>query len=459
VKQRRTRVAMAAATAAGVMLAPVALDPGSAYAATTPTVTNLTYSFTATQVGGMPGEVSPGNPATTLGLYYPEGVAANNGDVFIANTNDNTVGELNASQVPSIVAGSYEGYGEHGDGGPATSASLDSPGGVAVDSAGDVFIADTEDNVVREVYGPSSPNAGEIVRVAGTGTAGYTGDGGPATSAELDSPQSVAVDSAGDLFIADTYSNAVREVTPAGTITTIAGNGKAGYAGDNGPGSAAELNDPSGVAVDALGDVYIADTSNNVIRRVQGPTTTGTGETLGEITTIAGNYADDQAANGQGGHSGDGGPAIDAQLYAPEGVAVDDAGDLFIADTFNNAVREVYPDGQITSLVNSAATSGTPTSGASAASAKLEGPYSVAVDDTTGDVYVADTHANGITEVTGLAPSVGQAVAGPGSIGGPGAELPETPFIIALPLSAFALGGAAVGFRRRRRNCNLAARA
>jgi hypothetical protein len=455
VKARTTRAALAAATVGGAILAPLAIDPGSAYAAT-PTISNLTFSFTAAQVAAIPGEVSPGNTATTLGLYYPEGIAANNGLIYIANTNDNLVGELSGSPLaPSIFAGTYQGYGETGDGGPATSATLYSPGGVAVDSAGDVFIADTEDNVVREVYGPSSPNAGKIALVAGNGTPGYTGDGGPATSAELDSPQSVAVDSSGDLFIADTYNNAIREVTPNGTITTIAGNGQAGYTGDGGPATSAELNDPSGVAVDAVGDVYIADSSNNVIRRVQGPNTTGTGETQGEITTIAGDYAADAANDGQGGHSGDGGSAVDAQLYAPEGVALDDAGDLFIADTFNNAIREVYPNGQITTLVNTAAASGTPANGAVAASAKLEGPYSVAVDDSTGDVYIADTHANGITEVTGLAPTVGEAVAGPGSVGGPNGELPETPFVVGLPLSALALIGGVFAIRRRRNRATL----
>jgi NHL repeat len=430
----------------------VALTTTTTGAPTGPVINNLSYSFTAAQVAAMPGEVSPGNAATTLGLYYPEGVAANNGEVFISNTNDNLIGELSGSPLaPSILAGSYQGYGETGDSGPASSATLYSPGGIAVDSAGDVFIADTEDNVVREVLGPKSSDPGEIIRAAGTGTAGYSGDGSPATAAELDSPQAVAVDSSGDLFIADTYNNVIREVTPNGVITTLAGNGTAGYSGDNGPATSAELNDPSGVAVDALGNVYIADTSNSVIRRVQGPNTSGTGETQGEITTIAGSYADDQTDGGQGGHSGDGGPAIDAQLYAPEGVALDDNGDLYIADTYNNAIREVYPDGEITTLVNTSYTSGAPANGATASTAKLEGPYAVAVDDTTGDVYIADTHANAISVVSGLAPSVGAAVAGPGSVGGPGNEVPEAPLVIGLPIVGAALAGGIFVTRRRRK--------
>jgi hypothetical protein len=457
VKSRRTRVALAAATVGGAILAPPAFGLASAYAVTVPIITNLPFSFTTAQVAAIPGEVSNGNTATTLGLYYPEGIAAYNGNVFISNTNDNMLGELSGSPLAAgIFAGSYQGYGEKGDGGPATSATLYSPGGIATDQFGDVFIADTEDNVVREVYGPNGPGgtnpslAGQINLIAGNGTPGYKGDNGPATSAELDSPQAVAVDSSGDLYIADTYNNVIREVSPTGTISTLAGDGTAGYTGDGGPAASAELNDPSGVAVDALGNVYIADTSNSVIRRVQGPGTAGTGETQGQITTVAGNYSADAGNGGQGGHSGDAGTAINAQLYAPEGVAVDDAGDLFIADTFNNAIREVYPDGQITSLVNAAATSGNPASGSTASTAKLEGPYAVAVDDSTGDVYIADTHANGVSVVSGLPPSTGEAVGGPGSVGGPNGELPEAPLAIGLPLTGMALIAAAFAIRRRR---------
>jgi NHL repeat len=459
VKAKRARIALAMATLGGSVLAVTATTPFPAYASNPPTISNLSFSFTAAQVAAMPGEVSTGNTATTLGLYYPEGIAAYDGSVFISNTNDNMLGELSGSPlVPSIFAGSYQGYGEDGDGGLAIDATLYSPGGIATDQYGDVFIADTEDNVVREVYGPNGPGgtnaalAGEIVKIAGTGTAGYTGDGGLAVDAELNSPQAVAVGSSGDVFIADTYNNVVREVLPNGTISTFAGNGTPGYSGDGGQATSAELNDPSGVAVDALGNVYIADSSNNVVRRVQGPETLGTGQPAGEITTVAGDYAADQADNGQGGFSGNGGPATAAQLYAPEGVALDDAGDLFIADTFNNSIREVTPNGQITSLVNTTAASGSPAAG-TASTAKLEGPYAVAVDDTTGDVYIADTHANGVSVVAGLPASAGEAVAGPGS--SVNAPLPESPLTIGLPvgaLAALALAFSAVFVIRRRRS-------
>jgi streptogramin lyase len=268
---------------------------------------------------------------TGASLDNPAGVTTNNnGTVEVANTEDNVVASISGGAT-TTVAGSYEGYGETGDGGPATSATLDAPTGLAEDAAGDLFIADTADNAVREVT-PS----GTIRLVAGKGTEGDSGDGGPATSAELDNPQGVAVDAGGDVFIADTYNNVIREVTPDGKITTLAGTGTPGYSGDGGPAVQAELASPTDVAVDSQGNVYIADAGNNVIRQVS---------TTGVITTVAGDYAADQANDGLGGFSGDGGPATLAQLNSPQGIAIDKTGDLFIADTFNDAIREVSPAG------------------------------------------------------------------------------------------------------------------
>jgi sugar lactone lactonase YvrE len=400
------------------MVAPILVGVSPAWAAT-PTIAKLT--FTAT--GGS--------------LYYPEGIATNNdGTLYVSNTNDNVVASVVGS-TDTTIAGSYEASGESGDGGLAVNATLSYPGGLAVDSAGDIFIADTEDNVVREIL-----TNGNIVRVAGDGTAGYSGDGGPATSAELDSPQSVAVDASGDLFIADTYNNVIREVKN-GTITTFAGNGIAGYAGDNGPATSAELTMPSGVAVDALGNVYIADSGNNVVRRVS---------TTGTITTVAGDYALDQSNGGLGGFSGNGGPATSAQLFSPEGVALDQQGDLFIADTFNNAIREVTPNGTISSLVNTTAAKGN-TDASTAAASTLSGPYAVAVDNSTGDVYIADTGNNTLKVVTGLGVP-GPAAGGPVAPA-PSQQLPETPVAIGLPLVG--LGALGVFAIRRRRRAHAAA--
>jgi sugar lactone lactonase YvrE len=369
-------------------------------------------------------DVPPPPPPVNLNwgtANLAEGVATdNNGTVYASLTGRNVV-ETGPDGADIVVAGSLEDTGETGDGGPATSATLNSPAGLAVDGAGDLFIADTENNDIREV----TPD-GNIKVVAGNGTEGYRGDGGPATAAELDNPQDVAVDASGDLFIADTYNNVIREVKPSGTISTFAGNGTAGFAGDNGPATAAELASPDGVAVDALGNVYIADTGNNVIRRVS---------TSGVITTVAGNVAADQANDGLRGDSGDGGPATAAQLDAPEGVAVDRAGDLYIADTFNDAIRQVTPAGVISTLAKDVNTA-----------------TAVAVDNSTGDVYATEPNLDAIAQVSGL-PIPGPAAGGP-SASAPSAETPESPLAVALPLAALGIGVvvyAANGRRTRRR--------
>ena len=280
------------------------------------------------------------------GLVNPQGISASNGNVYVSDTANDNVADLNtlpaqaAGATTPLFAGSLQGNGEHGDGGPASQASLAQPGGTAEDLFGDVYIADAEDNVVRKV----NAFTGNISRVAGNGVEGSAGLRGPATRAELDLPEGLAVNFGGDLFIADTFNNRVVEVLPDGQLVSFAGNGQPGYAGDGGPASRAELEMPTAVAVDAFGNVYIADASNNVIRRVDARTD--------RITTVAGNFAADQANDGLGGYSGDGGPATSAQLSDPEGIALDSAGDLFIADTFNNAVREVTPKGIISTVVN-----------------------------------------------------------------------------------------------------------
>jgi len=296
------------------------------------------------------------------GLYRPAGISADDGTVYVSNTGDNVVSALESGNT-SIVAGTLEGSAENGDGSGAGSATLYQPGGTAEDALGDIFIADSGDNVVREI----TPD-GIIHRFAGTGVAGSALPRGQAADARLDHPEDVAVNASGDVFIADTYN---------------------------------ELNQPAGVAVDAQGNLYIADSANNVIRRVDAST--------GIITTVAGDYAADQANGGLGGFSGDGGPATSAQLDDPQGVAVDGAGDLFIADTFNNAIREVTPAGIISTVVNYAGANGAPpaaggeSSGKAPTASHLNTPYAVAIDPSTSVLYIADTSNSKVAEVLGLA--------------------------------------------------------
>jgi hypothetical protein len=379
----RRRVIGATAVVAAFTAAGLAAS-GVAGASTTASPELQTLTYTATGPGG--------------GLYHPVGVSAFDGKVYVSNSGANVVATL-ANGSTTAIAGSLSAYGEHGDGGKAVDASLYHPGGTAEDAKGDVFIADSGDNVVREVTA-----AGVIRRIAGTGIAGlgYSGPSGfPATLSSLDHPQNVTVNAQGDVFIADTYNNRVVKVTPQGQVVTVAGDGAAGYSGDGKLGSFAELNDPTGLALDSQGNLYIADSANNVIRRVDAKT--------GIITTVAGDYAADKASDGLGGFAGDGGPATSARLNDPQGVAVDGAGDLFIADTFNNAIREVTAAGTISTVVNSASASGgSPaaggeSSGVAPTASKLNTPYGVAIDPSNDSLYIADTNNSKIAEVTGLA--------------------------------------------------------
>jgi DNA-binding beta-propeller fold protein YncE len=381
-KLRHRRRLIGATAVAAAVAAGLATGVIGASATTSPELQTLTY--TATGPGGS--------------LYHPVGVSAANGTVYVSDTGANVLSTL-ANGSTTAVAGSLSAFGEHGDGGQATAASFYHPGGTAVDAKGDLFIADSGDNVIREV----TP-AGVISKIAGSGVAGlgYAGPFGfPATLSSLDHPQNVAVNAAGDVFVADTYNNRVVKVTPQGQVIAVAGDGAAGYSGDGRLAAFAELNSPTGLAVDAQGNLYIADSANNVIRRVDA--------TTGIITTVAGDYAADKANNGLGGFSGDGGPATSAQLDDPQGVAVDGAGDLFIADTFNNAIRQVTPAGTISTVVNAAGANGAApapggeSSGAAPTASKLNTPYGVAVDPSTDTLYIADSNNSKIAEVTGLA--------------------------------------------------------
>jgi len=301
-------VAAAAMAAAGL----AGFAAASADAANSPDLQTLTY--TSTGPGG--------------GLYHPVGVSAAGGKVYVSNSGANIIATISGGTTTAF-AGSLSAYGEHGDSGQASTASLYHPGGSAVDAEGDVFIADSGDNVIREV----TP-AGIIKRIAGTGIPGlgYAGPFGfPASLNSLDYPQNVAVNAAGDVYIADTYNNRVLKVTPSGRVTAVAGDGTAGHSGDGRLATFAELNEPTGVAVDAKGNLYIADSANNVIRRV-------------------------------------------------------DAG-----------------TGTITTVVNTSAQPGGESNGAAATASKLNTPYGVAIDPSTGDLYIADTHNSKIAEVTGLA--------------------------------------------------------
>ncbi len=273
-------------------------------------------------VTSLGGQNAPAGIVTSYTNYSQLGFLGNLDGTFGAGTSSNPV-TLTASLSPGSIISTIAGNGTagySGDGGPAASAELNSPSGVAVDFSGNIYIADYKNNRIRRVDA-----SGVISTVAGKGTAGYSGDGGPASSAELSTPSGVAVDTSGNIYIADSSNNCIRKVDASGVISTVAGKGTGGYSGDGGPASSAELSSPFGVAVDASGNIYIADDKNNRIRKV---------DASGVISTVAG--------NGTGGYSGDGGPATSAELNSPSGLAVDSSGNIYIADTTNYRVREVY---------------------------------------------------------------------------------------------------------------------
>lgn len=310
-----------------------------------------------------------------------------------------------ATQAQDINTAAGNGIaGFSGDGGPATSASLNRPQGVAVDASGNLYVVDTDNHRIRRVA-----TNGVITTVAGTGAAGMGGDGGPATSARLNLPRAVAVDANGNLFIADRGNNRIRKVQANGTISTIAGTGVVGFGGDGGPAVLASLGRPYGVAVDPGGNVLIADTANNRIRRVtpggvistvavlEGPfrVFADAGGSLyvadstnrirkvaagGAITTVAG--------NGIEGFSGDGGPATSARLASPDAVALDDGGNLFIVDSFNHRVRKVDPAGTISTAIGNGI-AGFAGDGGPALGASLNQPLGIAIDG-AGNIYVGD---------------------------------------------------------------------
>jgi len=310
-----------------------------------------------------------GGAAMSAQLNAPHGVAADTaGNFYIADSANNVVRKVSANGTITTLAGNgTAGFG--GDGGAAASAQLSGPQGVAVDTAGNVYISDTGNSRVREVSG------GTITTVAGGGTPGFGGDGGAATSAKLYSPVGLALDAKGNLYIADTNNSAIRKVS-GGTITTVAGNGVQGYAGDGGPALNAQLNDPQGVAVDSAGNIYITDTMNFAIRMVA---------KNGTISTIAG--------NGVAGYTGDGGAAGQAQLSYPTGIAVDSGGALYFADA-GAVVRKIDASGQISTIAGNGSL-GYTGDGGPATAASLNGPIGIALN-ANGDVYVADSANNAV---------------------------------------------------------------
>ena len=239
----------------------VAVDPaGNVYFCDASRIRKVSKGIISTLAGGGMGD---GGAAPLAGSVSTGFLAIDTGgNVYLSSGINNRVRRISAAGTISTVAGTGE-FGNTGDGGPAVSARLAQPSGIAIDASGNLFIANVGNHTVRKVN-----IAGTITTIAGAGFQGYFGDNGPATAAYLNSPMGIAADASGNLYIADTWNQVIRKVDAAGKITTYAGTGTAGFSGDNGPARAAHLNYPQGVAVDGSGDVIIADSSNNRIRKV-----------------------------------------------------------------------------------------------------------------------------------------------------------------------------------------------
>ena len=329
-------------------------------------------SYTITTIAGVPtnnpGYSGDGGPAINASLNYPNGVVMDaSGNTYIADTGNNCIRQIDLNGIITTIAGQpLQSPGYSGDGGPATSALLNLPIGIAIDTKGNIYIADANNNCIRQI--DLNQN---ITTIAGLGpnNGGYSGDGGPATSAELSGPRGVAVDTNGNIYIADENNNCIRQVDSNGIISTIlnvsingpfgiavdttgnvyisssdnyvrkinisinvvtiiGGNGSIGYSGDGGNATSASFNDPFGIAVDINGNVYISDTNNNCVRRIN---------TQGIITTIAG------MGPNNGGYNGDNILATNAELKYPNGIEIDQQGNIYIADAGNNIIRKLTP--------------------------------------------------------------------------------------------------------------------
>lgn len=349
-----------------------------------------------------------GGPATRASLKAPFGIAIGGaGNLFIADASNHRIRRVDARTgiISTVVGNGARGFS--GDGGPATSANLFGPADVTLDTAGNMFIAEFNNHRIRRV----DVTTGIISTVAGNGFRGISGDGdgGPATSASLLAPEAVALDAAGNIFIAEYTSNRIRRVdATTGVISTVAGNGVQGFSGDGGPATSATLWWPCDVAVDAVGNLFIAEFRGMRIRRVDAAT--------GIITTVAG--------DGSFGSSGDGGPATSAQLGSPRSVAVDAAGNLFIAGLGSNRIRRVDAETGLISTVAGTGRFGFSGDGGLATSAQLAKPYRVEVDPAGTSLFISDFHSDRIRRVSlKTAP--------------PAADLIFAPPLIAGALSAF----------------------
>ena len=353
--------------------------PGTLYKGDGTTSNNDVTIITTVAGNGQNGYSGDGGPATEAKLDFPFSIDVDSaGNIYTSDTNNSVIRKVDTNGIITTVAGNGDGgSGSTGDGGPATEATIwGAATGVAVDSIGNIYIAEIHAHRIRKV-----DTNGIITTVAGNGQWSYSGDGGPATQAAIARPQGVAVDSMGNIYIADDGNYRVRKVDTNGIITTVAGNGQFGYSGDGGLATEAELTGLEDIYVDSTGNIYIPYSGNHSIRKV---------DTGGIITTVAG--------IGQFGYSGDGGPATEAMFRSPIDMTVDSIGNIYIADHENNRVRKVDTSGIITTVIGNGQWSYSGDGGPST-EAEISRAGGIAVDS-IGDYYISDTYNHRIRKVS-----------------------------------------------------------
>lgn len=331
--------------------------------------------YGATSSGGFSGD---GGQATAAELYNPMGVAVDaSGNIYISDDLNERIRRVTPLGIITTVAGNGT-PGFSGDGGPATNAELSEPAGLWVDASGNLYIIDYFIDAIRKVN-----TSGIITTVAGIPlTNGYSGDGGQATAAELNEPEDIAFDNTGNFYITDWGNNRIRKVNTSGIISTVAGNGVSGFSGDGGPATDAELT-PAGVCLDVSNNLYITDEAGNRVRKVS---------SSGIISTIAG--------NGLTGFSGDGGPATDAEFYYFGVITIDANNNLYVSDINNTRIRKISTSGIISTIAGNGLNGFSGDGGPATDAEFTYMPYIRC--GVNNDLYICDTYNNRIRIISNI---------------------------------------------------------
>ena len=320
--------------------------------------------------------------ATVRELSAPSGIATDAaGNIYVTDNNNNRIRKITPGGIISTICGTGS-NGYTGDGGPATAAKIYGPWGITIDAVGNIVFADRVNCAIRKI-----DTSGVITTIAGTGTSGFSGDGGAATAAKISYLIGVTSDTSGNIYFADVSNNRIRRITPAGIIKTVAGNGSGGYSGDGGAATSTKLNSPEGVFMDNSGNLLIADEGNNRVRKVT---------PAGIISTIAG--------NGTAGYSGDGGAATAAELSGTDDVEADSSGNIYLVDVTNNSIRKITPAGIITTIAGTG-TAGFSGDGGAATAGQLNHPTGVTVDNSS-NIYIADPANNRVRKISSGLPVI-----------------------------------------------------